>query len=160
MAFIDALVYDPFMVNEQLVDSLLQEPDSFEVWLALRTDGQRGSGTVSDPFDATLAATFDSLMGSFAPYTTIHLAAGTYQTNGYAAGVTGGWQPKRGQRIVGAGIDVTTLKLTPGGTVGALYFAIGADDSVQVNEFEASDMTIDCNLASQAAAVAAGAIKV
>ncbi len=34
MAFTDALVCDPFMVNEQLVDSLLQEPDSFEVWLA------------------------------------------------------------------------------------------------------------------------------
>jgi len=30
MAFIDALVYDPFMVKEQIVDSLLQGPDSFE----------------------------------------------------------------------------------------------------------------------------------
>ena len=100
------------------------------------------------------------MLSSFAPYTTIHLASGLYLTNGYAAGVTGGWQPKRGQRIVGAGIDVTTLKLTPGATVGALYFAIGADDAAQVNEFEAADMTIDCNLAGQSAAVAAGAIKV
>src|SRR2546425_13147767 len=113
MAFIDALVCDPFMVNEQLFDSLLQEPDSFEVWLASRADGQSGSGTIGDPFDASSASKLDGLMSSFAPYTTIHLSAGIYQTNGYAAGVTGGWQPKRGQRIVGAGIDVTTLKLTP-----------------------------------------------
>jgi hypothetical protein len=39
-----------------LLDALLLEPyrDPREVWIAVRTDGQRGSGTVDDPYDGSL----------------------------------------------------------------------------------------------------------
>ncbi|HVR35374.1 MAG TPA: hypothetical protein VMS21_05930, partial [Methylomirabilota bacterium] len=35
-----------------LPESLLLDPPQLDVWLALRTDGARGSGTESDPYDA------------------------------------------------------------------------------------------------------------
>jgi hypothetical protein len=159
MSLLTAFVFEPFMVNQPLLDSLLLEPDSFEFFVAW-SDDPNGTGTVGDPFRVSTAAAFDSLMQSFPPYTTVHLGPGEFLTNGHADGISGGWQPKRGQRIVGSGIDVTTLKLVPGASANKLYAAIGADDTALLDEFEVSDMTIDCDLDSQAAAVAAGAIKV
>src|SRR5258707_1224336 len=115
MALLEALVIDPFNVDQPLLYSFLLDPqDSFEVWLSRRTDGQTGSGTISDPYDASTQPVFDTLMNGFDPYTTVHLGAGLFTTNGYASGISGGWQPKRGQRIVGSGIDVTTVRLLPG----------------------------------------------
>lgn len=160
MSLLDAFVMEPFSVNQPLIDSLLLEPNSFEFYVAVRTDGKPGSGELWDPFDASTATLFDALMNSFPPNTTIHLAPGIYETAGHADGVAGGWQPKRGFRIVGAGIDITTIKLVnPAPTAGASYFAIGADDLAVIDEFEASDLTVDCNLANFASA-ATGAIKV
>src|SRR5258707_27076 len=141
MALLEALVIDPFNVDQPLLYSFLLDPqDSFEVWLAIRTDEEPGSGTVTDPYDASALSVFDALMNSFQPYTTIHLGPGLFATSGHADGVGGGWQPRRGQRIVGSGIDVTMLKLTPPlVNAGSAYFAIGADDAALINEFEVSD---------------------
>jgi hypothetical protein len=36
-----------------LSDALLLEPAPFEVWVALRTDGQKGSGRIDDPWDGS-----------------------------------------------------------------------------------------------------------
>src|SRR5437773_7597116 len=36
-----------------LLDSLLLDPQKLEVWIALRTDGVKGSGTESDPYDGS-----------------------------------------------------------------------------------------------------------
>ena len=36
-----------------LIDSLLLEPSPFEVWVAYRTDRQKGTGTIADPFDGS-----------------------------------------------------------------------------------------------------------
>lgn len=36
-----------------LIDALLLEPVPFEVWIALRTDGQKGSGRIDDPYDGS-----------------------------------------------------------------------------------------------------------
>ena len=38
-----------------LLDALFLEPyrDPHEVWIALRSDGQRGSGTIDDPYDGS-----------------------------------------------------------------------------------------------------------
>src|SRR6266571_7703247 len=94
-----------------LLDALLLDPPPFDVWIALRTDGAKGSGTQSDPYDGSSPAIFDSLMGSLPANTTIHLGAGTFQTQGWYAGTTAGWQPKSGQKIFGAGIDITVLKV-------------------------------------------------
>ena len=158
MSLTDAFVFEPFSVNQPLIDSLLLEPDSFEVYVAIGSGG--GSGTISDPYLVNTAALFDPLMNSFPPYTTVHLGPGLFPTQGHADGVSGGWQPKRGQRIVGSGIDVTTVKLAPASpTADKAYFAIGADDLALIDGFEASDFTVDCNLGALAG-VAAGAIKV
>ena len=39
-----------------LIDALLLDPAPFEVWIACRTDGLKGSGTASDPYDGSTAA--------------------------------------------------------------------------------------------------------
>src|SRR5712692_4700295 len=131
MSFLDALVSDPFMVNEQLVDSLLQEPDSSEVWLAMRADGQRGSGTVTDPYDASSPTLFSTLMNSFPPRTVIHLGPGVFQTFGFAPAFPppapqppSPWQPKSGQKIIGAGMYATTLKVVGANSQTFLTLAI------------------------------------
>ena len=36
-----------------LTDALLLDPQKLDVWIALRTDSVKGSGTESDPFDGT-----------------------------------------------------------------------------------------------------------
>ena len=156
MALLDAFVFPPFSVNEPLIDALLLEPDSYEYYV-VAGESSGGSGTIDDPFVVDDREAFDSLMDSFQPFTTIHLGPGEFET----AGHIDGWQPKRGQRIVGAGIDVTIIKLAISNpSAGILHFALGADDAALVDEFEASDLTIDCDLANQTPDVAAGGVKV
>jgi hypothetical protein len=67
----------------------------------------------------------------------IRLGPGTFETRGEAAGLEipplPGWRPKSGQRLVGAGMGVTTLKLvgafpattitTPSGPQGTTWTA-------------------------------------
>ena len=60
-----------------LVDALLQEPfrDPSELWIALRTDGVAGSGTIDDPYDGgtrigpTMAATLSFDRRDFIAFT-------------------------------------------------------------------------------------------
>src|SRR6185312_4627172 len=150
-----------------LLDALLLDPYRINVWIAYRTDGVKGSGTQNDPYDGSTATRFDSLMSGFAPNTTVHLGPTTtsnpFQTTGFWInndGSTGsGWEPKAGMKIIGSGIEVTTLKLV-NASGGALYFAIGHTFTTSVDYFEASDLTIDCNLTAQGASLAAGAVRV
>jgi hypothetical protein len=90
-----------------------------EVWIARRTDGQRGAGTADDPLDGSTRAKFDSIMNGYwkagARNITLHLGAGTFETVGsyvYAAhDPTPGWRADDGWKIVGAGMGNTILKL-------------------------------------------------
>ena len=91
-----------------LLDAFLLESYRVNVWLAVRTDGIAGSGSMSDPYDASTAATFDALMDGFAEYTQVNLGPGEFQTNGYCD-ESGGWQPKAGMKIVG----ITANRATP-----------------------------------------------
>ena len=150
MSLFDAVVFEPFSVNEPILDSLLLEPDAIEVWIAYTTDGNKGTGTQWDPYDGSSQTLLDSLLNSFPPNTTVRLGAGPFQTQGYASGVNGGWQPKSGQRIAGAGIDDTILKLVNATSSSNPTSAIGAPSSNFLNGFEASDLTIDCNVGGQA----------
>lgn len=34
-----------------LSDALLLDPAPFDIWIAARTDGAKGSGTLNDPYD-------------------------------------------------------------------------------------------------------------
>jgi hypothetical protein len=149
MSLLEAFAFDPFNFDEPLLDSFLLEPDSFEVWIASRTDGQKGSGTEDDPYDGSSQSALDSLLGTFAPNTTVHLGPGNFQTQGFASGVIGGWQPKSGQRILGAGYEQTILKLVNASSSSGLTAAIGGPSTNFLVGFEVSDLAVDCNLAGQ-----------
>ena len=111
-----------------------------------------------------LSYRFDELMSEFPSNVTIHLsptpAGKPFLTRGYADGVAGGWQPKPGCRILGSGVDVTTVQLAPflAGTFFAVGHPLGA--SANVDFFEMSDLTVDCNLTGLNADAAAGAVRV
>lgn len=142
-----------------LLDALLLDPAPFEVWIAYRTDGLKGSGTASDPYDGSTQAKFDARMGELPANTRAHLGPGTFQTQGYAYGV-GGWQIKSGMKIVGSGMEVTILQLV-NHTAAAYYFAVGHDISAgaKVDFAEVSDLTINCNLTNAGASTASNAVR-
>jgi hypothetical protein len=56
-----------------LLDALLLDPAPFDVWIAARTDGIKGSGTASDPYDGSTQARFDARMSELQPNTRVHL---------------------------------------------------------------------------------------
>ncbi len=223
-----------------LLDALLLDPyrDPREIWIALRTDGQRGSGTQSDPYDGSsrpyptltvsqltysastgkatattsgnhglatgdlvtiggadiqlanlgdnyyvgtfeitfVSATsfsysllgvpdsatapapaggsiqcwreremFDVVMRSVAENSVIHLGVGVFETKGKSQ-ASGGWTAKSGQRFLGSGMGLTTLKLVNASAVKWPYAAIFASS---VDGFEVSDLTVDCNVDGQ-----------
>lgn len=142
-----------------LLDALLLEPAPFNIWIARRTDGLKGSGTASDPYDGTTQARFDGVMSLFAAQSNVavHLGPGEFQTNGYND--TSGWQARPGMKIIGSGIDVTILKLLPG-TATVHYFAISHALSTVADTFEVSDLTIDCNLGAAGVTGACGGVRV
>jgi hypothetical protein len=88
-----------------LLDSLLLDPYPMNVWIAVRTDSVKGSGTQNDPYDGSTAVRFDTLMRGFAANTAIHLGPGEFQTEGFYEGIGGsnGWQAKAGMKLMGSG---------------------------------------------------------
>ena len=146
-----------------LVDALLLDPYPFDVWIATRNDGVKGSGTLNDPFNGNTQARFDGIMASFQTQSnvTIHLGHGTFPTLGYAIIAGTGWQARPGMRIIGSGIDVTTVQLLNVGP-NEHYYAIGhpLTSAAKADYLEISDLTIDCNLPSGVTSVACGAIRI
>ena len=64
-----------------LIDAFLLDPALFEVWIACRTDGLKGSGTASDPYDGSTAARLDARLreiGTLMPRTLVHLGPGRF----------------------------------------------------------------------------------
>lgn len=118
-----------------------------EVWIAVRTDGKAGQGTLSDPYDGSSQEKFDALVASFGPNTHMHLGRGTYQTAWDHS-----WVVKDGWSIEGAGMKTTVIQLVPGLTkqdkVSAAVFA-GVYDKT-VTGFVVKNLTIDCNWAGLA----------
>jgi hypothetical protein len=110
-----------------------------EYWVAIRTDGLPGSGTLDDPFNGSTATQFDTIMNGIVANSTIHVLAGTFQTRGNQA-----WTLKTGQKLSGSGIAVTTLKLVNAGAFGTVVA------SASGSEMEVSDLTLDCNYVSGA----------
>lgn len=60
-------------------------------------------GSIQNPYTVSDANRFDAVMNSIPTNSTIHLMAGNYQT-------AGGWMPRSGQHITGAGMWVTTVQ--------------------------------------------------
>jgi hypothetical protein len=152
-----------------LTDSLLLDPYPFDVWIAQRSDGLKGSGTLNDPYDGSTQARFDSVMSGLSANTRVHLGPGTFVTNGYSDEVTPGWQIQAGMKIVGSGMDVTTLQIAnrQTGSTSARVVAVGhaltagSPSHANLVDFaEVSDLTIDCNLGAQTGtAIACGAVR-
>jgi hypothetical protein len=120
------------------------------------------------PYGANTASEFDTLMNSLPANTRVHLSPGVFKTNGYCdQAPTAGWQPKT-MKIIGAGVDMTTLQLeVVNPPANAQYFAIGhplasgtPDTSPLLDYFEVSDLTIDCNLTAGSPAIACGAVRI
>ncbi len=111
-----------------LLDALLLDPYRMNVWIAVRADGVPGTGTQNDPYDGSTQPKFDAVMNSLpsTPPVAVHLGPGLFSTNGYTDAAPGqGWQPKPGMKILGSGIDVTTLQLAGGSTNNAHFYAVG-----------------------------------
>jgi hypothetical protein len=149
-----------------LLDALLLDPVRIDVWVAWRTDGVAGSGTQQDPYDGSTLTKFDTLMNALPANTCVHLgetvSPNVFQTAGYYDDLSGtGWQAKSGMRIVGSGIDVTTLKLVSAATTQRAYAIAHAITSSTVDFFEVCDLTIDCNFVpSQGTSWTAGAVRI
>ncbi len=157
----------------------LADETKTEVWLALRADGAANipstptSGTAADPYDASSPTLFADRMNSFQKNTKIiHLGPGVFQTFGYVSTglpVPNSWQPVSGQKIIGAGMFATTLKVVGATNQSHLTCAICNDPLYSdppfhgqfLDGFEASDFTVDCNMRGHIGArVAIGAVSV
>jgi hypothetical protein len=150
-----------------LEDALLETVMRSDVFLAIRTDSPAGGGrgTADDPYDASFisggggTSKFDAIMADptkIPSNTTVRLAPGTYVTKGDT-----GWKPRSFIRIIGSGVQATTIQLAPSAVSSGLRYAIGNDETVPadfVDGWEISDLTIDANATAQGSASAAGGI--
>jgi hypothetical protein len=91
-----------------------------EVFISIRVDGVAGAGTPDDPFNGSTDTLLDDLLNSLTiPNLTLRFGPGIFQTKGAlrrSVNPPGGWLLQSGTRIVGSGMNQTTLqlvKLTP-----------------------------------------------
>lgn len=105
-----------------------------EIWIALRTDGLAGSGTITDPYDGSTQPKFDAVMATVVTGTRIHLSPGTFHSNF-------SWRLQASTWLQGAGRNITTI-LNAGAYQGGpgITNAYPNADGVTV-----SDLTVDVN---------------
>jgi len=134
---------------------------------------------VGNPKVALAISGFDEALRNAPPNMRINIGPGEYLTRGFAPGWDRGFTPKSAQKIVGAGFDVTTIKLLGAGVVmdenderhfhaiGMPIEPSGSFAITPLKHFEVCDLTIDCNLDGQPllgqrnySPVACGAIRV
>jgi hypothetical protein len=125
--------------TQLVMDSVMAAPIPNEFWISTSTN-TAGAGTLTEPYDASTQVLFDGVMSKMPPNCTVHLLSGTYETLGTWQARSGGWQQvKSGQRIVGSGIDHTTIHLARPG-FGSYWFGT---PGVANTNIEVSDLTID-----------------
>lgn len=111
-------------------------------WVALRSDGNAGTGSETDPFDAGSVQKLNNLFENFRNYgdnLTIHFAPGTYYGDRQ-------WQPKNNWNICGAGIDRTIFKTKANpAVIGTVGFCAGSYEDGPT-DFHISDVTFDFNV--------------
>jgi hypothetical protein len=113
------------------------------IYLAVRTDGIAGTGTLSDPFNASTAAKYDHLLATHPRNTVYRYAPGTYKTTGwyYRVRQSAGTNCKH----YGAGIGQTIIQLVGANTTTNDGVIFGSDYDVTADGFEIQNMTLDCN---------------
>lgn len=140
-----------------------------KIFIGIRTDGQPGSGMLSDPFDGSTVDKFDAIMNDatkILPYSEIILLPGVFYTRGWTPTRDAvSWRLRPGCRLRGCGMFVTTLKLADASVPQVMYSMIlarmhdfGARDTFfnpgaveYYNEIELSDLTLDADFLNQPA---------
>lgn len=115
------------------------QAESREFWI-VRGDGVSGGhGTQESPWLVTSAEDFDQRLRSLPPGCRISLGPGIFPTHGRAR-----WQLKTGQRLLGAGMGRTILRLEkpPPGAPLAVVVGTLNDDA---EDIVVQDLTIDCH---------------
>lgn len=135
-----------------------------KIWVALRTDGQNGTGKLSDPFNGLGPDRFDALMRSseVTDNTEINLLPGDFLTRGWTPTRDAiSWRLRPGCKLRGDGIGITILRLVEANVAGGFYEVVlsgptgTAEDAFwnpaggYSNDVEVSDMTIDLDYAGQ-----------
>jgi hypothetical protein len=120
---------------------------SKDVYIAAHTDGSGGNGTLRNPFDGSTSAKLDAMLRRISNGTTVHFGPGTFQSAGFRDDdPNGGFSVKPKCRYVGAGPEVTTLKVLNVGLNGQLACAFCAPGTnTDVSGASVENMTIDMN---------------
>jgi hypothetical protein len=114
-----------------------------DIYLAVRQDGHRGSGTAQNPLDASSSAKYDAILERFREDTNFIYAPGIYETMGWCYRTRQTAHPHC--HHFGAGAERTVIRLvgTSQATTDGVIFA--ADYDANVDGFEVHDLTLDCN---------------
>jgi hypothetical protein len=100
------------------------------VWIAPRTDGQDGTGTLSDPYNGSTAARIGTVINNYIPANSVvHFAPGNYSVSNIV--------PKAGMKLLGAGKDVTNF-FWDGSPQTAMILAYGGASGIVI-----SDLTLN-----------------
>ncbi|HUP81850.1 MAG TPA: hypothetical protein VM260_25085 [Pirellula sp.] len=152
MNLFDALIEDSIIAPLPLKNGEQRR----EIWICIRTDGAIGEGSRVNPYNGATQPLFDALMrfvnetSKVQANMTVRLGPGVFQTRGGdGGGFVGAWRPQSGQRIIGSGMHATILQLVD---AGAIFQDVGQNvigSNSNVNNFEISDLTLDCNFARQ-----------
>jgi len=114
-----------------------------DIYLAVRQDGHRGSGSAQDPFDASTAAKFDAILSRFRDGTNFYYSPGIYKTMGWYYGIRETANPHC--HHFGAGANRTVIRLVGASQAPLDGVIFGADYSATVDGFELHDLTLDCD---------------
>src|SRR5215472_3329064 len=83
-----------------------------DVYIALRTDGLIGDGTLHNPFDGSTPTKLDAVLRRIPSDTRVHFGPGTFQTAGFSDDSASiGFSVKPKCKYVGAGPTKTTVRL-------------------------------------------------
>ena len=123
---------------------------SKNIYIAIRADGQPGTGAKSDPYDASTAAQFDTIMDGLQANTTVSLAVGAiFFTNGLKwPDNSKGWTIKSDLHIFGNGatIKLVTYPNSWTSAAGQKHSVIGNRYyEAAVNNVVIENLTIDAN---------------
>src|SRR5271165_333245 len=104
-----------------------------DVYLAVRQDGRRGSGSARDPFDASTAAKYDAILSRFRDGTNFFYSPGIYETTGWYYGIRETASPHC--HHFGAGADRTVIRLVGSSKAPLDGVIFGADYGATVDGF-------------------------
>jgi Right handed beta helix region len=152
--FIAAALFFNAAVTAQAQNNGMQS----ELWVAVRTDGQTGTGTPEDPLNANPAvATLRSLVQARGQNVHFHLSVGTF--------ATGPFEMKAGQTLEGAGLASTVIQLSPQSSNWSLHGTnagciVDTATYTVIDRVAVKNITFDCNLQNQPSGSTVGAVSI